>query len=141
MLTFKDMSIAGTTPIGSAFTLINNKLKKAGLSALPMNAGGQLRIPKHPTKGYFTSAVINKVMLEADDPRIKKLGRDYLESERLTEKQWNVVVDTLTNYLQRFGVKYTLEMQEFPDDPRSISVIVKDGVVVGELPKPRSFTR
>jgi type IV secretory pathway VirB4 component len=43
----------------------------------------------------FCSKVDNKIILSAEDKRIAKLGRGYLNTRRLTEKQWEIVTQAL----------------------------------------------
>lgn len=43
----------------------------------------------------FTSTVENKIKLTATDPRLRKLGRDYLLSKRLNEAQYGMLFDAL----------------------------------------------
>lgn len=63
----------------------------------------------------FTSSVTNKIPMKEDDPRRKTLGRDYLESERLTEAQWNITHYVLTEMLSNLGIEYKIQMDEFHD--------------------------
>lgn len=95
--------------------VVMSKLNKAGVVAKHKEGAFVLSA----TKQAFTSTVENKILLKEGDVRINKLKRGYLNTKRLTEKQYNAVVDALFNTPAKLGC--VVEHDELIK-PRSFSV-------------------
>jgi hypothetical protein len=67
------------------------------------------------TDKLFLSSVINRVYMNADDPRQKTLKRDYLESKRLTASQFEAVEYIMKSMLNNLKIKAGVYMDEFDD--------------------------
>lgn len=98
------------------------------LSSMTIDKAGSAivfgNIPDKEPRKLFLSARKNHVELPEDDPRKVKLGRNYLETYRLTRKQSNLVWNEIINAtLDNMGVSCEVVAQEFDDDERSLSVL------------------
>ena len=137
MIVFSNASVAGL-PVSTKEinTLMLKKLKSLGVLA-KLNTDSNI-VPI-TARRLFNSVVTNTIPLEDTDPRVAKLARNYLETERLTKEQWDVTTNTLVSYYASLGIDVLIEFQEFADDPASKQVLVKGKVVLGTLPAPSSF--
>lgn len=82
----------------------------------------------------FTSSVDNKVVMNTDDPRVKKLGRSYLNTKRLTKKQEDSMwKDAINKTLTDLGLFADIKLYEFEDDSSSFQLL-RSGDDVKEWP-------
>lgn len=89
-------------------------------------------VPDKDPKKLFLSEKKNHVDLPDGDPRIKKLGRKYLETHRLTLTQSDLVWKEIINgTLDNLGVSCVIAVQEFADDEKSTTVM-RVGMTWGE---------
>lgn len=86
----------------------------------------------------FISEQENMVPMKDTDPRIAKLGRKHLGTNRLTKEQYNSMVEILTTTFTRMGVGCQIEFQESGDDTTKYT-LVDDKTIVGALPIPGNF--
>jgi hypothetical protein len=87
----------------------------------------------------WVSAVKNKITMGEGDARVKKLGRNFLESERLTKKQFDSV-QRVFDTMSTIGVTFDMGFVEYEEDLGSELPIYQEGRKVGSLPAPKSFT-
>lgn len=79
-------------------------------------------------KKLAVSSVENKIVLKDGDERIKKMGRNYLISTRLTKNQTNSFwIECVNNTLNNLGVYCDIKYIEFKDDPTS-AVVLREGM-------------
>lgn len=93
-------------------------------------SGDNIRISPHDGK-FFKSTVKNRIKMNDNDPRIAKLGREYLESERLSERQFNELTKLFFNELIDLGFVYDLEMYS--------TLLIKENTIQTFWEKPTSF--
>lgn len=136
MLTFANFNILGM-PV-DAIALRQMYVKHLARHKILVDMGSTW-VLKPIEKKLAISSVKNRIPLKEDSPKRKELGRDYMESERLTEAQHNIFVDSVYKYFQSLGISFDVTFQEFADDPTSITTIIAQGKVVGALPTPKSF--
>lgn len=81
----------------------------------------------------FTSSTSNKIKMKSGDPRIAKLGRDYLETKRLTKKQFETMVYFLVLIFDELG---------FHADVTYAGMPWRQGTknYLENIPQPRSFS-
>jgi len=90
---------------------------------------------------FLKSSKTNMIKLKEGDSRIAKFGKATLDSHRLTEKQYNELLRIFNEHLDSIGIECDIYLQEFQDDPMSMTYIRKDNqVVIKEWLKPKSFT-
>lgn len=85
----------------------------------------------------FISSVDNVIKMKENDPRSKKIGRDYLLSKRPTEEQYNGFFDVIQSTLDAVGLYGNVELII----PRtSESILLRDGLKKSDrYPKMKSF--
>lgn len=139
MLKFTRFNIMGLDVTPKEVSPLFSDLLKKHLINIKLDVREKEMVIIPDKKLLATSAVKNIIPLKPDSPKIKELGRSYLESDRLTEDQYKTFVSVMTTYFQSLGLSYTLSFQEFDNDDTSLKNIVVDGTVVGALPMPASF--
>lgn len=88
-----------------------------------------------PKGRVFRSEEPNVIHLAENDPRVKSLGRTYLETDRLTETQHKLVSEFLTTYFTKLGVSYSLDYVKDSEK----KTIVLNSKLVNVLVAPSSF--
>lgn len=85
----------------------------------------------------FISSVDNVIKMKTNDPRSKKIGRDYLLSKRPTEDQYKGFFEVIQSTLDAVGLYGNVELII----PRtSESILLRDGVdKFDKYPKMKSF--
>lgn len=92
------------------------------------------------SKGHlFASKVKNIRPLSPGDPRIAKLGRDYLESNRLTKEQWDGVINTFKEIFDGLKLHADIKLYEYDNDATSF-IALRTNDVHGTWPSPTKFT-
>lgn len=76
--------------------------------------------------------------MKAKDLRIAKTGRDFLLSERLTEAQYDGMLEVLHGYFDKTGVECDIKFFEFTNDPKSFT-LWREGKVKKAISKPTTF--
>lgn len=85
----------------------------------------------------FLSSKDNKIPMKVDDPRIKKLGRTYLQTKRVTEKQFFGFFETLNMILDDLGLYADIKL--FIKDK---TYVIREGKDIKmELPEISSFPK
>ncbi len=92
-------------------------------------------------KKLAVSSIENKIVLKDGDERIKKMGRNYLISTRLTKNQADSFwIECVNNTLNNLGVYCDIKYVEFKDDPNSVIVLRTGTEFNNELPiKDKTF--
>jgi hypothetical protein len=112
-------------------TYIISKLTALNIKANVRLSDSGLYFVTNSDSKLFVSTVMNKTVMNSNDPRIAKLGRDYLESTRLTKKQCDALVNLFFVELPKmFNISIT--------DENSTKFVV-NSVVVGQWRIPNSF--
>lgn len=126
-------------------TIVNNIiLKKLGEANIQINLqrepGKYTFLPVNKNK-MFISKKENKILLKEGDPRKaelkKKHGRDYLTSERLTEKQFLLLIDSFNGTLDKLNISANIRLYEGDDE--SNFILIRYGKENGQWPVPNSF--
>ena len=115
---FTDYAILGQY-LSEQFAKFNVKVNLAGDTKVGLYF-------KPMEKRLFLSTKTNRIPLKPGDARIKELGRDYLESTRVTEKQHEAIVKLLTHGLNEIGLSCTIRYYEFENDTNSFIDLRKD---------------
>jgi len=132
-----DLSFNKCKPIGNIekeiIQIINDKLIKIGVNArITYNNNIIYFKPVTELKsGYptlFISLKKNKILMNKTDPRIKKLKRNHLMTDRITEKQeqfmWNNCInETLTS----LGLLATIKLYENYDEDINSFMKLREG--------------
>ena len=132
--------VATPTDIGTIYSCITNHLNACKVKYKSTYNSAQIIFQPVDSKKkrFFISAITNKVLLDKEDPQVKKLGRNYLATERITAKQFDLVKDAVSGTLDRLKVNADIKFYEFEDDPNSFSYW-RDGMTNKEWPLPKSF--
>ncbi len=101
--------------ISKVVAVMSNALNNTGIRASVRREGasitfGQVDPSRHPNK-LFISANENKIKLREGDPRIAKLGRDYLTSYRLTKEQYTKMKDIIFGMCDRLAIECDITMK------------------------------
>jgi len=80
----------------------------------------------------FKSTVVNKIVMNPADPRIIKLGRNYLESTRLTKKQSDALINFFFVELPNNGILFDLSNGEN-------AKYIENGTKIAIWPEPTNF--
>lgn len=100
--------------------LLKKKLNEYNISFNMHSSDNKIWFKPLQKGKYFSSVTPNKIMLNKNNSRTKTLGRDYLNTNRLTEKQHSKITTLLSRYLNDLGITHTISFQEFEDDPASL---------------------
>jgi len=99
---------------------------------------GKVKILPVKDKKLFISTVKNKILLKETDPRRVTLGRDHLASERLTEEQYDGMIQILNGFFDKTGIECDIKLYEFGDDMNSFS-LWRQGKSKNKIFKPTTF--
>lgn len=142
-LTISNIKLAGE-PVKSLDALVeylNGRLADGNIKASLKKNKETIEILPSVDKKLFLAAKKNYIPLKTGDARIKELGRDYLESERLSERQYKHLEATFSKYLDQIGISCLIQLFEFADDPNSFVVIRDESCnnYLTKWPQPSSF--
>lgn len=83
----------------------------------------------------FSSTEENKVPLNPGDERIKKMGRDYLNTDRLTKhqekKMWN---ECINGTLDSLGLSCNIKLYEHYDEDQNSFLLIREGTTIKDWP-------
>jgi len=121
--------------------LIEPKLSKAKIKFnKSVSVGVVTYVPVNKNK-IFVSGIENKIVLKPDDARLadtmKKHGRNYLVSERLSKKQFDSLIDSFNGVLDRLNISANIRLYESDDETSFI--MLRYGMENGKWPVPNSF--
>lgn len=122
-------------------TIIEPKLNKVKIKFNCGIAPGVVTyVPVNKNK-IFISGIENKIILKPDDARLadtmKKHGRNYLVSERLTKQQFELLIDSFNGTLDRLKISANIRLYETEDT--SSFIMLRYGMENGKWPVPNSF--
>lgn len=84
----------------------------------------------------FMSSEINKTVMKPDDPRIKKKGRNFLETRRPTKVQHEAFYSIIQNTLDELGLDAEIQLTIKSSTP----LILRQGKVrFDRVPVPKSY--
>ena len=131
-----EIKIKGWKHINHDTIMINNiiktKLKNLGIEFQSKVQDGVIVFEKNKENKYFWSNKTNKVVMSKDDKRIAALGRNYLETKRLTEAQYNGMLDALLGTLDNLQIEANVSMED--KLWRNKLTVIKDNIF-----KPNKF--
>jgi len=111
---------------------IVNKLSKLNIEVVDVSAySDNISFVSNSENKKFKSTVVNKIIMSPNDPRIAKLGRDYLESTRLTKKQSDALIKLFFEDLIKIGITFDMEGDG--------TVYVANGLVREMWPEPKNY--
>ncbi len=84
----------------------------------------------------FISTVTNKIMIKDNDARVKKLGRNYLETHKPTEKQYLGFFNTINKYLDDLGLSADVQYEV-----KDKTHVLRTGKVKFEVPKLNTYPK
>lgn len=134
MLSFKNFSIAGITlEVPPLLKLLRSRIDALGiLYTVKNDVFGFVFNPTEKGK-MFTSKEANMLVMKKTDPRIAKLGREILESHRITQDQYDGLMKLVHSYFSSMGIDVLIEHTL---DNDVVKVIVNGKTVVGSIPTP-----
>ena len=111
---------------------IVKKLSKLNIEVVDARAySDNISFVSNSENKKFKSTVVNKIIMSPNDPRIAKLGRDYLESTRLTKKQSDALIKLFFEDLVKVGITFDMEDNG--------TVYVANGLVRKMWPEPKNY--
>lgn len=118
--------------------ILANKLKTNFNLKVNMGVDGDKIIFKEvEANKLFLSSKANKILMKDGDPRIKKLGRTYLETKRVTEKQFYGFFETINMILDDLGLYADVKLSI-----KDKTYTVREGKNIRmELPEVGSFPK
>jgi hypothetical protein len=127
--------------VKSALTYITEILAKHSVAGQFKVNDGCITVKLNSDKKLFWSTIKNVIPLKPGDSRIESLGRNYLESERLTEKQFSWIVTCLSKGLTEAGIScdITLCKDENEQNDVDFRVGLLDYIERWQEIKPTSF--
>jgi hypothetical protein len=130
--------------VADVAAIIRSRLLKLNLTVRDYVDGDSIFYDAVETTGgkgrLFVSSVKNIRPLSDNDPRVTKLGRNYLDSTYLTKIQWDGIVNTFTEVFSGLKLHADIKLQEFKDDPASLVYLRQGDINFDRWPTPNKFT-
>lgn len=142
LITISDITFAGA-PM-KAETLVEylvERFKTINVACNMKAKKNTIEISQNSEKKLFMSTKINYIPLKAGDKRIKEKGRDFLESERLSEKQLKQLMKIFSVHLDQIHVSCSVKLYNSKTDSQNF-VEVRDvscNNYINNWPMPTSF--
>lgn len=89
----------------------------------------------------FESRVKNKIKMEPGDKRIQKLGRDYLETTKLTQKQYDSMIEAIFRIFDDLKIEADITLMEGEESEGVLEHTLRTGMTsfVNNFPRPKTF--
>jgi len=108
--------------------LFREKFKQANIHFDLSTRGDTIWFKEVDNNKLFISSIENKVLLKDDDERIKKLKRNYLNTNRLTKEQEDIMWNNcINNTLSSLGLCATIKLYEHYDEDENSFLILREG--------------
>lgn len=127
---FKDDNIINTI----LNDILKPKLNQAAIKYKAQVFEGEIIFEEVDSHKIFVSSKENKIVLADDDTRIKSLGRNYLNSNRLTQKQFKRLVEIFNGSLDKLGISADMMITSEKEDH-----VLREGITNHGWPVPKSF--
>lgn len=140
-LTITDIKQAGSNiELSELVSYLKDRLIVSGVECVFKIKNNQIAIITEKKK-LFWSNKPNIIKLKEGDSRIKKNGRDFLESERLNEKQFKTLIESFSTHLDQIAISCSIKLYPSKDDLNNF-IVIRDTLCnnyISGWPKPASF--
>src|SRR4051812_47380312 len=111
LLTISDIKLAGQPiKIADFADYLKGRFADANIKCEMKTKKDVIEIIQNSEKKLFMSTKENIHKLKEDDPLIKKNGRDYLKSQRLSERQYKELIKVFSLHLDQICVSCSVKL-------------------------------